>query len=153
MESRFKLIHCRPTRQVVPACVAAVNPTANFFEASGYGQEGSGLKTNNLSKVFLKSIPIEKCQESYESVALSSDSQMCAESYREDLGIQDTCYGESGSPLQYYAMSDYSDGGQIYITPTVVGMTSFGIGCAFGHPSVYVKVSHYIEWLESIIKP
>lgn len=32
-------------------------------------------------------------------------------------------------------------------------ITSFGIGCAYGHPSVYVKVSNYIDWMESVIMP
>lgn len=96
-------------------------------------------------------MPLEKCQESYEGVTLS-DLQLCAKSYREDLLEQDTCYGDSGSPLQYMN-TNFSSDGHTYQVPTIVGLTSFGIGCAFGHPSVYVKVSKYIEWMETVIKP
>lgn len=62
----------------------------DFFEAAGYGQNGGGLQTYKLSKVQLKNIPIDECQKSYDSVKLSADSQICAQSYREDIDIQDT---------------------------------------------------------------
>lgn len=94
---------------------------------------------------------LDECQNSYESVTLS-DSQMCAKGYRDDIGVQDTCYGDSGSPLQYMNISLTEDR-EIYQIPTIVGLTSFGILCAAGHPSVYVKVSRYIDWMESVIMP
>lgn len=124
-----------------------------FFEAAGYGQDGNGLQTNKLSKVQLKSVPMDKCQESYDSIALFADAQMCAEGYREDIDTQDTCYGDSGSPLQFMKTDYHSEDGLTYQIPSVVGITSFGIGCAFGHPSVYVKVSNYVDWMESVIMP
>lgn len=77
---------------------------------------------------------------------------MCAMSYRDDIEAQDTCYGDSGSPLQYMN-TNYTVDGQTFHVPTLVGLTSFGVGCAFGFPSVYVKVSSYIEWMESVIMP
>lgn len=137
----------------MPACIIAGDSPTEFFEASGYGQAGfAQLRTNKLSKVQLKFVPMETCQESYQSVTLSADSQMCAQSYRDDIEVQDTCYGDSGSPLQFMK-TDFSADGGTYDVPTIVGITSFGIGCAFGHPSVYVKVSNYIEWMESVIFP
>ncbi|CAO1432007.1 unnamed protein product [Diamesa tonsa] len=33
----------------------------------------------------------------------------------------------------------------------VVGIVSFGIGCAQGAPSVYTNVTSYIDWMESVI--
>lgn len=142
-----------PTRQVVPGCIFASGefPT-EYFEAAGYGQDGFGLQTNKLSKVQLKFIPMDKCQESYYSMTLSSESQLCAQSYRDDIGEQDTCYGDSGSPLQYMNRN-YTSDGQTYQVPTVIGITSFGIGCAYGQPSVYVRIANYIDWIESVIKP
>jgi hypothetical protein len=62
----------------------------DYFEAAGYGQDGDGFQTNKLSKVQLKNIPIDECQKSYESVDLSPQSQMCAQSYRDDIDTQDT---------------------------------------------------------------
>jgi Trypsin len=143
-----------------------------YFEAAGYGQNGELLQTNKLSKVQLKNIPIKECQKSYDTVTLSSDSQMCAQSYRDDIGTQDTwyivffhsiilclepdefilSYGDSGGSLQFMH-SNYTVEGKTYMTPTIVGVTSFGIGCAYGHASVYVKVSNYLSWMESVIMP
>lgn len=125
--------------------------STDYFEAAGYGQDGAGLQTNKLSKVQLKHIPMEKCQESY-SIALSADSQLCAQGYRDDVDTQDTCYGDSGAPLQFMNLNRTADG-RTYHVPTIVGLTSFGIGCGFNLPSVYVKVSNYIGWLESVIMP
>lgn len=136
----------------MPACVASGNLDSYYFEAAGYGQNGSGFQTNKLSKVQLQFVPMEKCQESYDSLTLSADAQLCAQSYRDDIPEQDTCYGDSGSPLQYMN-ANTDDDGHTYEVPTVVGITSFGIGCAYGHPSVYVKVSNYIDWIESVIMP
>ena len=138
---------------MVPACLVSGNLPTEYFEAAGYGQNGSGIQINKLTKVQLKLVPVENCQESYESVTLSSESQLCAKSYRDDIGEQDTCYGDSGSPLQYINSNYKDDDGETYEVPTIVGITSFGIGCAFGHPSVYVKISNYIDWMESIIMP
>lgn len=147
------LINYRPTAQVVPGCIAPGKSPTDYFEAAGYGQNGSGLQTNKLSKVQLKFVPMDKCQESYDSITLSSESQLCAQSYREDIGEQDTCYGDSGSPLQYMNSNYTANDGETYDVPTIVGITSFGIGCAYGHPSVYVELSNYIDWMESVIMP
>jgi secreted trypsin-like serine protease len=76
---------------------------------------------------------------------------MCAKSYREDIDEQDLCYGDSGGALQYQDKEANND--EIYKTPTIVAITSFGIGCAYGIPAVYVNVSHYVDWMESIISP
>lgn len=36
----------------------------------------------------------------------------------------------------------------------IVGVTSFGKPCGYVHrPSVYVRVSSYIPWIESIVWP
>lgn len=153
--ARFELIKkliSSPTRKVVPACVLAEQPPTDYFEAAGYGQDGTGLQTNKLSKVQLKQIPMEKCQESY-AIELSAESQLCAQGYRDDVDTQDTCYGDSGAPLQYMNANYTADDGKTYHVPTVVGLTSFGIGCGFNLPSVYVKVSNYIGWMESVIMP
>jgi Trypsin len=34
--------------------------------------------------------------------------------------------------------------------PFLVGITSFGAGCASGSPGVYTRVSSYIKWIENI---
>lgn len=49
-------------------------------------------------------------------------------------GGRDTCQGDSGGPLVQ--------------SGTLVGVTSFGRGCARrGTPGVYTRVSHYVDWI------
>jgi hypothetical protein len=78
------------------------NLPTNYFEAAGYGQNGDNVQTNKLSKVQLKNVPIDECQVSYDSVELSPDSQMCAQSYRDDMDTQDTWYDLSNFPANIY---------------------------------------------------
>jgi trypsin len=52
-------------------------------------------------------------------------------------GGQDACGGDSGGPLV-----DSSD--------TLVGLVSWGIGCAqAAYPGVYTRVGNYISWINS----
>ena len=68
----------------------SVRRPTDYFEAAGYGQNGEGLQTNKLSKVQLKNIPISECQKSYNDLELSPETQICAQSYRDDIDTQDT---------------------------------------------------------------
>ncbi|KAK6640427.1 hypothetical protein RUM44_012122 [Polyplax serrata] len=52
------------------------------------------------------------------------------------------CFGDSGGPLLYV------DNGKKY----TVGVVSWGIPCALGKPDVYVRVSHYTDWIKKIIE-
>jgi secreted trypsin-like serine protease len=136
---------------VAPGCLRPGRISSEYFEGAGYGQDENGLQTNKLLKVQLKNMDVDRCQESYQ-LAISGEYQMCAESYREDIETQDLCYGDSGSALQYMN-KDHREGDVVYNVPVLVGVTSFGIGCGFGFPSVYVNVSAYIDWMESVISP
>lgn len=93
---------------------------------------------------------MSSCQESYD-LPLSAESQVCAKSYRDDIE-QDLCYGDSGGWLQYMN-TDLVENDVTYKTPVVTAITSFGIGCAYGIPGVYVNVNHYINWMEAMISP
>lgn len=46
-------------------------------------------------------------------------------------------------------------GGPLHITRNgtdfVIGITSFGVGCASQLPGVYARVSNYMPWIESIV--
>lgn len=124
-----------------------------YLKAAGYGQDGNGLHTNKLLKVYLKRIEIEKCQsEQYPNIPLSFESQICAESYRDDADEQqDLCYGDSGAGLQYYS-TDLVENDELYKIPTLTAITSFGMECALTLPSIYVNISYYYDWMESVIK-
>jgi hypothetical protein len=55
-------------------------------------------------------------------------------------GGKDACQGDSGGPL--------------FIGNTLVGITSFGDGCAIpGKYGVWARTSHYKAWIDSIIPP
>ncbi|XP_067648242.1 brachyurin-like [Eurosta solidaginis] len=57
-------------------------------------------------------------------------------------GGYSTCNGDSGGPLAY------NDGAKTYL----VGATSFGIGlgigCEFGWPGVFTRITSYLDWIE-----
>lgn len=53
----------------------------------------------------------------------------------------DTCGGDSGSAIQMRLDEKFY----------VVGVTSFGFGCATELPSFYTRVSSYLDWIEEIV--
>ncbi|CAH2087260.1 unnamed protein product [Euphydryas editha] len=64
-------------------------------------------------------------------------------------GGVDTCQGDSGGPLQ--VKINLTRKWPMYY---LVGVTSFGYGCAHKNiPSVYVKTSSFIDWIENIVWP
>lgn len=95
---------------------------------------------------------MEKCQaEQYPGIPLSFDSQMCAGSYRDEAEQQDLCYGDSGAGLQYIS-TDLVENDEFYKIPTLTALTSFGLECALALPAIYVNISYYYDWMESVIK-
>lgn len=57
----------------------------------------------------------------------------------------DSCQGDSGGPLQTPAHD--------IVEAKVLGIVSFGIGCASGYPGIYTRVAYYLDWIESIVWP
>ncbi|KAJ9048452.1 Transmembrane protease serine 6 [Entomophthora muscae] len=54
-------------------------------------------------------------------------------------GGKDACQGDSGGPLFTKASA----------APTLVGVVSWGNGCANGHqPGIYTRISHYLGWIQ-----
>jgi len=59
---------------------------------------------------------------------------------------RDSCYGDSGGPLQVYPESE--------CLFQVIGIVSFGRGCAlYQIPGVYTRVSYYLPWIEDNVWP
>lgn len=112
--------------------------------AIGYGQiRFAGLPSSQLLKVDLELVHEEQCKPHYTRDLLSAGlakTQLCAGVQK---GVGDTCQGDSGGPL---LMKEYA-------TWYAVGITSLGQGCASGPPSVYTRVSAYLDWIESIVWP
>merc|ERR1711974_288371 len=98
-------------------------------------------------KVDLSLIPAAQCEAKLK-VALNArkpgvgdrfqldSSEICAGG---EVG-KDACTGDGGSPLVCQAQSGRW---------TVVGLVSWGIGCASELPGVYVDVAHYRDWINA----
>ncbi|XP_044260065.1 serine protease snake-like [Tribolium madens] len=137
-----------------PACLFSRNeiPTERAI-ATGWGHTTwAGEGSNKLLKVTLDLFDHNTCNASYKNQisrrlknGIVDDLQVCAGS--KDGEEKDTCQGDSGGPLQIYHFGD-----EIVCMYDIIGITSFGKGCA-GSPGVYVRVSHYIKWIEDIVWP
>ncbi|CAH2087590.1 unnamed protein product [Euphydryas editha] len=76
------------------------------------------------------------------------DHQICAGKLE---GRIDACQGDSGGPLQVKMSLPDNQQGSMHF---VIGVTSFGIGCARPNlPGVYTRVSSFVDWIESIVWP
>lgn len=58
----------------------------------------------------------------------------------------DSCQGDSGGPLQYFPTDNST-------LATIVGVVSFGLSCGTDIPSIYTRVSYYLDWIEAIVWP
>ncbi|XP_031634649.1 serine protease Hayan-like, partial [Contarinia nasturtii] len=96
-----------------------------------------------LLKVNLTSMPLEECKSKLITGPRVNDTslrnglfngQYCAYGDAE----KDACHGDSGGPLTYLRTN----------TSTIVGVVSFGYGCGLDIPSIYTRVSHYLDWIE-----
>jgi len=53
----------------------------------------------------------------------------------------DTCQGDSGGPLAVPENGKY----------TLVGVVSYGMGCASSSPGIYARVQNYLPWIKSLV--
>lgn len=121
--------------------------TGNSADVLGFGEtETPGDKSQTLLKANLTIVDLSECREKYKSHDIRgltggvAESQLCAWDPNFKM---DSCAGDSGGPL--HVKNDKID--------YVVGLVSFGVGCAAKDPAVYTRVSHYIGWIESIVWP
>ncbi|KAL9705893.1 hypothetical protein quinque_009411 [Culex quinquefasciatus] len=56
------------------------------------------------------------------------------------------CPGDTGGPLQIRLLSSSR------YTPFVVGVSALGVPCGQTTPGVYIKIAHYIGWIEDVTK-
>jgi len=109
-------------------------PSAQFEVAgdlvvAGWGAltEG-GQSPDRLMKVTVPFVPREECEENYGAGEIT-EGMICA-----GEGGKDSCQGDSGGPMHQ--------------GETLVGIVSWGIGCARpGYPGVYANVPHYVNWI------
>ncbi|XP_031634562.1 serine protease persephone-like isoform X2 [Contarinia nasturtii] len=121
---------------------------------TGWGALAFGeSNSNKLLKTNLTTVPLRECNSTWiewnksENLVIFrngiSNGQYCA---YDPEGRRDSCHGDSGSPLQYFANSNSS-------TATIVGIVSLGYFCGIPLPSIYTRVAYYVDWIESIVWP
>lgn len=149
------------TSSVSPVCLpltlANSNAAANagkFAEASlvvvGWGQisaEQYGATSRYLLKLHLRPVPQPTCAAKYSDFpnAVDPDRHLCA------IGKDgtDACKGDSGGPLTTVT---YLDG---RVRTVLQGVVSYGPStCATkGVPAVFTRVSYYMPWILSNLRP
>ncbi len=97
-----------------------------------------------LLETLVPTVPLARCQSQLGKAFKIRQTQICAVDTA--TAGRDACQGDSGGPLVAF-----DRGSQ----PYVVGLTSWGIGCARkGLPGVYTRVSSFLSWLEEMkVKP
>jgi secreted trypsin-like serine protease len=140
-----------------PACLYS-KPEISFERAiaTGWGDVtlDGGVSNGDLRKVTLKLVDNDSCNSSYIyhiskkklKNGIVKYTQLCAGS-KSEKKIEDTCFGDSGGPLQIYHVDD-----GIYCMYDIIGVTSFGKSCS-GESGVYTRVSNYVKWIEDIVWP
>ncbi|XP_070504682.1 venom protease-like [Chironomus tepperi] len=158
---------------VVPSCIADLNSKHDAqykksnWTVAGYGQTENIDSSNILLDIETKFFPYDKCNHSFsDDPDLPRgiiDSQLCVKSdgkiINDTVIFPDACQGDSGSPLQYkIAVEVFPDDfnktfiSQDYYSSNVIGIVSFGAGCAYDGPSVYTKLSYYRDWMRNVIQ-
>ncbi|XP_047485380.1 uncharacterized threonine-rich GPI-anchored glycoprotein PJ4664.02-like isoform X2 [Penaeus chinensis] len=105
--------------------------------ATGWGSTSfQGPQSSTLLEVELDVITIAECQTKLVTLPPNPENVLCALT-----SFKDTCKGDSGGPL----VAQLCNGRW-----AVVGIVSFGIGCALPeNPGVYTRVSAYADWISN----
>ena len=122
--------------------------------AAGFGwrEEGATLErfrsgggnahaaSKELLETLVPTVPNALCQRKLtKQQIVIQPKQICATD--EKARGRDACHGDSGGPLVAYDRLNH---------PYVVGLTSYGIGCAKGdNPGVFTRVSSFRPWIEA----
>ncbi|KAJ8736110.1 hypothetical protein PYW08_006766 [Mythimna loreyi] len=103
--------------------------------AAGWGTTSQGGQSSEqLRHVELRSINQATCRNNYATRGITITDNMLCSGW--SGGGRDQCQGDSGGPL--------------YHNGNVVGVCSFGIGCAQAQfPGVNARVSRYTSWITS----
>ena len=126
--------------RVMPACLPT-DPNAKYAgkEAlvSGWGSTVGYHPSSRSTSCTLKSTWL---------TIVGADDYKCARAISNDAATRmcafksgtDSCQGDSGGPLSVVENGKY----------VVVGVVSYGSGCASYYPGVYARVTNYLSWIE-----
>uniref|UniRef100_A0A6P4EA96 LOW QUALITY PROTEIN: serine protease snake n=1 Tax=Drosophila rhopaloa TaxID=1041015 RepID=A0A6P4EA96_DRORH len=124
-------------------------PTTIAF-AMGYGATNfAKAMTNRLTNLNLTIVPNAECNAELPAIAETPngvlESQICAQDY---ILNRDTCQGDSGGPLQLNLPGRRR---RHRIHYHLIGITSYGVFCRSSYPSVYTRVSSFLDWIEQTV--
>ncbi|KAE8573468.1 ovochymase-1 [Halyomorpha halys] len=135
-----------------PLCLqSSKEKESERFLASGWGHtEWEGKPSAKLQKIILPLVPHQICNKSYDSSedrnvipnGIINDYMFCAGGAEQ----KDTCQGDSGGPLQIVHKN-------LFCMYSIVGVVSYGKGCALGYPGIYTRVSNYVPWIVKNVWP
>ncbi|KAK6493782.1 hepatocyte growth factor activator-like isoform X1 [Huso huso] len=138
----------RRSQFVQPLCLPENDltfPDHHYCHIAGWGHmdEQKGINyADHLQETIVPLVPFEQCS-SPEVYGTEVTSNMLCAGYLTDCR-RDACQGDSGGPL-----ACERDG-----ISYLYGIISWGDGCGRANkPGVYTKVSSYVDWINSIIKP
>lgn len=107
----------------------------SHLQISGWGITGTGYTSDMLRTATIPSIARDDCQNNYRYIPrriVITDNMICAWF----PGTRDACQGDSGGPAVYQGK--------------LVGIVSFGIGCANpNYPGVYTNVYALRDWINN----
>ncbi|GJQ67119.1 hypothetical protein Trydic_g19779 [Trypoxylus dichotomus] len=134
------------TRYVKPICLNTNADIQSQLTVAGWGFINVTTEETSrfLQKAYVSPYNLNKCNETYFNSPRPKTilpTHLCALSV--NITPQDTCQGDSGGPI----VIDYGS------KQILVGITSYGRSCAGPTPSVYTRVSNFIDWIEAIVWP
>ncbi|KDR21543.1 venom serine protease-like [Zootermopsis nevadensis] len=125
--------------EVGPACLPYLYPATNagtVVDVLGWGTiEHAGEKSDRLLETQLDVISINTCREVFGS-KVSLVNQLCT--FRNGT---DACQADSGGPVLWMGPENRLQ---------LVGIISYGRGCATDFPGVNTRVNPYIGWIISV---
>ncbi|RLU26278.1 hypothetical protein DMN91_000072 [Ooceraea biroi] len=127
---------------VGPVCLPFQHHRDTFggaiVQALGWGLlDFGGAKSSTLQKVHLNVINPAKCKSYYPGINM--DNHVCTYTPGKD-----TCQMDSGGPVLWQNPTTHN--------LVLVGITSFGVGCAGDEPAVDTRVGAYIDWIMSVTR-